>query len=299
MSDNTVFRIRAGNNRRDHTNKEACLIMIDGDFLGQVFDLNKDVVVVGRTDEVDIVLSDIGVSRRHAMITQQAAGYFAADLGSTNGTLINNEKISEPRKLNDGDKIRVSDTIFKFSYQDAYDTEYLRQLRELAVQDGLTRIYNHRYFMETIKKEFGYSTRSHSHLSLIIFDIDHFKDFNDNYGHPTGDAILKSLARLIETEARDYDVFARYGGEEFAFLLRGSDLTPAIVLAERIRKKIADHVFEYDGQTFRVTVSLGVATYDGNANMKDEAALISAADQHLYEAKRSGRNRTCYTTNHT
>lgn len=296
MSDNTVFRFRSGNDQRDLSNKEACLIMIEGDFLGEVFDLNKDVVVVGRTDDADIVLSDVGVSRRHAMITQQAAGYYAADLGSTNGTLVNNEKISEPRKLIDGDKIRVSDTIFKFSYQDADDTEYLRQLRELAVKDGLTRIYNHRYFMETIKKEFGYSSRTHSHLSLIIFDIDHFKDFNDNYGHPTGDAILKTLARLIESEARDYDVFARYGGEEFAFLLRGSDLTPAIVLAERIRKKIADQVFEYDGHTFRVTVSLGVATYDGNTNLKDEIALITAADNYLYEAKRSGRNRTCYAT---
>jgi len=298
MSDNTVFRTRFGDHNRNQTAKEACLIMIDGDFLGEVFDLNNDVTTIGRTDDVEVVLSDIGVSRHHAMITKQPTGFYATDLGSTNGTLINGEKISEPKALYDGDKIRVSDTIFKFSFQDADDTEYLRQLRNMAVKDGLTRVYNRRYFMETIKKEFGYSSRTHSNLSLIIFDIDNFKDFNDNYGHPAGDAILKNMARLIESEARDYDVFARYGGEEFVFLLRGSDLTPAVVLAERLRKIVSGNDFEYDGQVFNVTISLGVATYDGNSSMQDQEELISAADKYLYTAKNSGRDRTCYDKNH-
>ncbi len=296
MSDKTVLRSRIGGQPRLLPEKEACLIMIEGDFLGEVYVLSKQVTVIGRTDDVDIMLPDVDVSRHHAMLSRQSREYSISDLGSTNGTRVNTEPLTESTILQDGDKIHISGTTLKFTFQDADDTEYLRQLRLLAIKDGLTRIYNRRYFMETIKKEFSYSARTHSELGLIIFDIDHFKICNDQYGHPAGDFILKNIAALVETEARNYDIFARYGGEEFVFLLRDADQHAAIALAERIREMVASHTFKYDGNNLQISISLGVATYDGISSMNDDQELISTADRYLYMAKNAGRNRTCYDT---
>jgi len=295
MNDETVYHVSTLKGAPEETRKEACLIMIDGDYLGEVYELDKDVTVIGRTEGVDVAVVDPGVSRRHAQITRGIDGYFAADLGSTNGTLVNDEKIGEPRELRDGDKIRISQTAFKFSYQDADDNEYHRQLRERAVKDGLTGIYDKRYFMESIAKEFQFAERNNTNLCLIMFDIDHFKQFNDRYGHPTGDYILKQMARLLEPESRNYDIFARYGGEEFAILLRGSSLKTAVAFAERIRTIIDHAEFEYDEQKFSVTISLGVATYNGGPLQEGHHGLIAEADKCLYEAKRNGRNRTYYS----
>jgi two-component system cell cycle response regulator len=295
MNDETVYHVSPPAAVPKENRKEACLIMIDGDYLGEVYELNRDDTVIGRTDGVDIAVVDPGVSRQHAKITREIHGYFAVDMGSKNGTLVNNELISGPRELQDGDKIRVSQTSFKFSYQDADDNEYHRQLRERAVKDGLTGIYNKRYFMESIEKEFQFAERHGTTLCLIMFDIDYFKKFNDTFGHPTGDYILKNLARLVEAEARNYDTFARYGGEEFAILLRGSSLSTAVAFAERIRTIIEHAEFEYDEQTFSVTVSLGVATFGGGTMPDQHNGLIAEADKSLYEAKRNGRNRTYYS----
>ena len=148
--------------------------------------------------------------------------------------------------------------------------------------------------METIEREFNYCSRTHSDLGLIILDIDHFKICNDEYGHPAWDFILKNIAALIETEARNYDTFARYGGEEFVVMLRDANLQATIALAERIRNIVVNHTFEYDGNNLQISISLGVATYDGISSMKDDQELIATADRYLYMAKNAGRNRTCY-----
>jgi two-component system, cell cycle response regulator len=162
-------------------------------------------------------------------------------------------------------------------------------LRNMAIKDGLTKIYNKRYFNETLEKECDYNRRNHVGLCLILFDIDHFKQINDTWGHPAGDFILKHLAELIESDARGYDVFARYGGEEFVFLLRGSPLKAAVGLAERVRREIEEHIFSYDELDLRITISLGVAHWGGEAPLTDEE-FVEAADRRLYEAKGAGRN---------
>lgn len=123
-----------------------------------------------------------------------------------------------------------------------------------------------------------------------LFDIDHFKAVNDTWGHPAGDYILKHLARLVEREARGYDVFARFGGEEFIFMLRGAPLAAAISLAEWVRSEIEGHIFNYDDLELRVTVSLGVTWWSGDDSVIKPGALVEAADRHLYEAKDAGRN---------
>ncbi len=291
MSDSTEFK--EGPQDLDDplvAEKRPCMIMIKGDFIGQVYELSNDVTIVGRSDDADLVVSDISISRKHAMVVNRFDGFRISDLGSTNGCWVNRGKVTEPTKLNEGDKITLGEVVFKFSYQDDDDTQYHLMLRNMAVKDGLTRIYNKRYFNEVLDKEYDYNRRNCVGLAVIMFDIDRFKEVNDTWGHPAGDFILKQLAQLIEREARGYDVFARYGGEEFVFLLRGAPLEAAISLAERVRSQVEDHVFHYDDLDLKVTVSLGVTWWGGDDSVIKPEELVEAADRRLYEAKRDGRN---------
>jgi diguanylate cyclase (GGDEF)-like protein len=294
MSDRTEYTISAAPGDDDtETEKRPCLVMIRGDFIGQVYELKQDVTMIGRSDEVDLVVSDTSMSRRHAMIVKRDDGFYLSDLGSTNGCFVNKEQVIDPMLLTEGDKVALGHVVFKFTHQDEDDTQYHLMLRNMAVKDGLTRVYNKRYFTEALEKECEYNRRNQVGLSLILFDIDHFKQINDTWGHPAGDFILKNLAQLIENEARGYDLFARYGGEEFVFLLRGATPEAAVNLAERVRVEVENEVFVYDDLELRITVSLGVAWWDGSEPMTSEA-LVEAADRDLYEAKKGGRNQVCH-----
>lgn len=291
MSDETEFNKdgKKPGTEGDVTEKRPCMVMIRGDFIGQVYEVSNEVTMIGRGDDVDLVVNDSSISRKHAMITQQSEGFFLSDLGSTNSSFVNKEQVDDPLPLTEGDKVAIGQVVFKFTYQDEADTEYHVMLRNMAIKDGLTRIYNKRYFTEVLGKECDYNRRHKIGLCLIIFDIDHFKQINDTWGHPAGDFVLKNLAQLIDNEARGYDLFARYGGEEFVILLRGAPLEAAIKLAERVRVEIEEHVFTYDELDLKITVSLGVAAWDGESPMEDEE-LVEAADKRLYEAKKGGRN---------
>lgn len=291
MSDETEYnkdKLKPGT-EGDVTEKRPCMVMIRGDFIGQVYELSNEVTMIGRGDDVDLVVNDSSISRKHAMITQRSEGFFLSDLGSTNGSFVNKEQVDDPLPLVEGDKVAIGHVVFKFTYQDEADTEYHVMLRNMAIKDGLTRIYNKRYFNEVLRKECEYNRRHQIGLSLIMFDIDHFKQINDTWGHPAGDFVLKNLAQLIDNEARGYDVFARYGGEEFVILLRGATLEAAVKLAERVRVEVEEYVFTYDELDLKITVSLGVATWDGESPMDDDG-LVEAADKRLYQAKKDGRN---------
>jgi diguanylate cyclase (GGDEF)-like protein len=163
---------------------------------------------------------------------------------------------------------------------------------QLSITDGLTEIYNYRFFRQRLEEEVARSKRYGCALGLLILDIDHFKGFNDRYGHLVGDEILKNVARILKANTRDVDVVARYGGEEFAILLNEIDLKEAVVYAERIREAVEDFMLALpDGARAGVTVSLGVAVcQSGNIEEKE---FIRRADQALYRAKEMGRNRVC------
>ncbi|MBO6655714.1 MAG: GGDEF domain-containing protein [Pseudomonadales bacterium] len=290
MSDRTEYTLHAAQvDLNAPGEKKPCLVMIRGDFIGQVYELNDDTTLIGRSDDVDLTISDTSISRKHAQIVHRPDGFFLSDLGSTNGSFINKEAVFDHSQLAEGDKVAIGHVVFKFTYQDDDDTEYHMMLRNMAIKDGLTRVYNKRYFTEVLEKECEYNRRNQVGLCLILFDIDHFKQINDTWGHPAGDLILKHLAQLIESEARGYDVFARYGGEEFVFLLRGSPLPAAVQLAERVRHEVEAHTFAYDDLELKISISLGVAYWDGETPMTDEE-LVEAADKRLYEAKEGGRN---------
>lgn len=161
--------------------------------------------------------------------------------------------------------------------------------RQLAITDGLTKIYNHRFFQELFEKEFKRSDRYNTIFSLIMLDIDHFKNVNDTYGHLCGDEILKGLANLIKSCLRSMDVVARYGGEEFAMLLPETNGTEAFQTAERIRRSVEDYTFMGTETGLKITVSQGVATYP-SPSVHDRSDVIAKADEALYESKEQGRN---------
>jgi len=171
--------------------------------------------------------------------------------------------------------------------------EKTEKLKQLAMTDSLTKLYNRRYFSEIASEIFELEKRENDTLSVIMLDIDKFKRVNDTYGHQAGDLVIVQVASILESMKRESDVVCRYGGEEFVLLLPKTPLEGAYVLAERIRKKVEETVIDIqDAGHISVTVSLGVSEVDYIKD-KNIESVIKRADDALYKAKQSGRNRTC------
>ena len=164
------------------------------------------------------------------------------------------------------------------------------KLRKISLTDGLTGIENRRSLEDRLKDQWQHSVRLHEPMAVVMCDIDKFKSVNDNYGHQAGDAVLKEIARLLKDEAREIDRVGRYGGEEFLLILPGTVLDAAVTFAERLREKVENHTFSYEGGTLRRTISCGVASAP-HPKVKDQEALVRGADDALYVAKETGRNR--------
>ncbi len=173
------------------------------------------------------------------------------------------------------------------------EAERLRALKleKIAITDPLTKIYNRRFFYEAAEKEFERARRSNSPISLIIFDIDHFKEVNDTYGHLTGDQVLINLVNLCQRNTRSIDIFARFGGEEFVVLMPDTDPKSAQEMAERLREMVAEKPLASSGEAdVSTTISLGIAHWDSQSSLEINI-LLDQADQALYQSKKAGRNR--------
>jgi len=246
-------------------------------------------VVIGRENDCDFVLNDDDVSRHHARIEVSSSQYTITDLESTNGTLVNNRKVSQA-VLASGDMIRVGKTILKFLRGNDVETQYHETVYLMMISDGLTGIPNKRFFLDAIQRELARTQRHKRPLSLAVLDIDHFKMINDKYGHLAGDAVLRELCARIKQVVRKDEVFARFGGEEFVVLLPESTLEQACLFAERMRTITANDAVCVEGATIQVTISIGVAYTSGDEEISADD-LIARADAKLYDAKRNGRNR--------
>jgi diguanylate cyclase (GGDEF)-like protein len=269
--------------------RRAYLIVLAGSNLGDMVEL-RDHMVLGRSAEADIRFNDDGISRRHAAVGIDGDGAFVEDLGSRNGTYVNDQKVKRAA-LRDGDKIRIgSTTILKFTHQDKLDDAFQRQLFEAALRDGLTRAFNKKYFFDRLTNELAYAERHRSQLAVIMLDIDFFKQVNDTYGHLAGDHVLVGVAREMQHQVRCEDVFARFGGDEFGVICRSVGVEGAAVLADRLRLRVEHAEYVYEGTTLKVTASFGVADAKSHG-VRDPHTLVEAADAALYEAKRSGRNK--------
>jgi len=268
--------------------KEACLVVIYGLDLGKKYNIDRPSLIIGRSSKADIQIDQESVSRNHCKIINTGKTIMMRDLGSTNGTYVNDELVDE-YVLRDGDFIKIGRCIFKFLAGSNIENAYHEEIYRLTTIDGLTQVYNKRYFIETMEREIGRAQRYRRDLSLIMFDIDHFKQINDTYGHLAGDHVLKQLAAVIKSRIRREDILARYGGEEFAIILPEIDSYNAQQFAEKIRKLTEKAVFKFEDTEIPVTISIGVTSL--NPDVNDPEEFVRQADQHLYEAKSQGRNR--------
>ena len=276
----------------EQQSKNAYILFLKGHLLGKLCTLEKGKTVIGRSPQADIPLKDAGVSREHSEIKIDGEKATIKDLGSTNGTFVNNKRITR-HVLKDGDKIQISSsTVFKFILSDESEKVFHDELYRMGVMDPVTNIYNKRYFTERLKQEFSLAKRNKTELSLIMIDLDFFKKINDTYGHLAGDFILGKISEVFSSMTRDEDIIARYGGEEFVAILPGSGEEGTVICAERIREEIAKTPFIFEGETINITVSIGIATLDENNLFGSHEDFIEAADNCLYHSKKSGRNCT-------
>jgi two-component system, cell cycle response regulator len=268
--------------------KEACLVVIYGLDLGKKFNVDRPSIVIGRSSKADIQIDQEAVSRNHCKLINTGKSIMLRDLGSTNGTYVNDELVDE-YVLRDGDLIKIGRCIFKFLSGNNIENAYHEEIYRLTTIDGLTQVFNKRYFVETLEREIGRAQRYRRELSLIMFDIDHFKPINDTYGHLAGDHVLKQLASVIKGRIRREDILSRYGGEEFAIILPEIDGGNALAFADKIRKLVEKASFRFEDTDIPVTISVGVASV--TPEIKEPHDFIRVADSNLYEAKAQGRNR--------
>jgi diguanylate cyclase (GGDEF)-like protein len=270
--------------------KSAYLTVIAGPQIGAVIKLPSGELKLGRAPECNVRVDSEGVSWTHARIFRAGPLFMIEDLKSTNGTGLNDKRISASL-LNDGDRIRLGPSVLlRFDLWDELEAGVQIQLYESAVKDVLTKAWNRKYFQDRLQQELAFASRHEVPLSLIIFDIDFFKKVNDTYGHHGGDAVLRAVSAAMLTAVRAEDVFARIGGEEFVVIAPGLDGAAAVRFAERLRAVVEALTIPFEDLTIRVTSSFGVSSLV-EVPEREGGAFLALADKRLYEAKTSGRNR--------
>ena len=288
--------------RKRQKERRPALVSLRGELMAVPIPLERDQVVIGRALEADVRLNDFRTSRLHASITTQTdptspTTYLITDLGSTNGTLVNGEAVTEA-VLNDGDKIEIGDHLFRFDMQDEIDREFQQQIHRLLAHDELTGLLTSKSFFSELRREAARAEIESQPFCVLMMDLDHFKDVNDTYGHLVGSKTLEETGHIIKAALRAGDVAARFGGEEFAAFLLDANYAQGLVAAERVRLAVAEHKFSARRQgsaealaTHHITISIGIAAYPDDAT--DPIELVELADSALYRAKRSGRNQSC------
>ncbi|MEZ4741733.1 MAG: GGDEF domain-containing protein [Bdellovibrionota bacterium] len=281
------------NNKKRH----ACLVQYSGAGLGKRYMLDGSEVSIGRSPNANIYLNEQSVSRDHARFHLRESSVEVEDKGSSNGTYVNDERISTKVSLRDGDIIRLGTILLKYFDSNNIDGIIQDKIYRMATIDVLTQVFNRQYLFEALTSEFRVSQSYNSPLSIIYYDLDHFKKVNDTYGHTPGDEILKTSCNIVKKVIRKDDIFGRVGGEEFVVVLPRTNREAASELAEKIRCAHEGYVFrlEYeDNGTKKVinhkqTISAGVAQFSVEMSQPEE--LIDIADKKLYMSKETGRNR--------
>jgi diguanylate cyclase (GGDEF)-like protein len=269
--------------------QQALLIVLSGARIGTRSVLAESAVDIGRGSACQLILDADSVSRRHARIEWNGQEHRLVDLGSTNGTFVNGSRVKEAL-LRDGDRIGIGKALLKYLAGGNIEGAYHEEIQRLMRFDALTGVFNKRHFEESLRLAVFTTRTSPKPVSLIVFDLDHFKRINDKHGHMAGDHVLCEMAKVVKDTLYPDQVFGRVGGEEFAVLWEGTGLRAAIDHAERIRTRIAGHRFNFEGSNLPVTVSLGVAERAVGLEEEPER-LYERADEKLYQAKASGRNR--------
>jgi two-component system, cell cycle response regulator len=277
----------AGTPRMPAERAPACVVMIHGGQLGRRITLPDREITLGRDDDNFVHIALETISRRHARLFVENGAHSIEDLGSTNGTFVNEQEIAHPIRLRNGDLVRCGSAVLKFIEGGNVEALYYEEIYRLTITDGLTQVANKRHLDDFLEREIARATRHNRPLSLALLDVDNFKRINDEYGHLAGNHVLQGIAALASRQVRRDELIARYGGEEFAVVLPETTAADAVRFCERIRAAVESEPFEFDGETLRVTVSLGAAALEPPESLE---SLIARADANLYRAKQSGRN---------
>jgi len=276
--------------RRAGEARGGFLVVIHGPHLGQCIPLHEVPIIAGRSAGSDVQLEHPGVSRLHCAVWQEHGRFYVRDLGSTNGTLVN-ERTVQQAELHEGDRLILGEVVLKFVSRGSMEARYHEALYQFATLDSLTQLYNRRKFRELLEAEVARCQGAGAPLSLAFIDLDHFKLVNDRYGHSVGDDVLRGVAGVMRQSVKSMQVAGRLGGEEFAVMLPGMPLPDAIAWSEDLRLAIFGMRCDADGQVQRVSASLGVAEW--RPTMQTAADLMHVADLELLRAKAKGRNQVC------
>jgi two-component system, cell cycle response regulator len=265
------------------------LVTICGASLGSKTELDPSrAYVLGRDIAADMVLDDDSVSRTHCRLLRDGGAWCVEDLGSTNGTYVDDVAVEGGQALRDGAFIKVGSTIFKFLSANNVEAAYHEEIYRMAIFDGLTQIHNRRYFEEFAERELARCRRHHRPLALLLFDVDHFKQINDNFGHLSGDHVLHTMSNVVRARIRREELFARYAGDEFVIVLPESEGPDSVKFGQMLVELVHSTEYVFDGQQLPVSISLGAAGLTDE--MRSPSELLAAADAALYRAKQKGRN---------
>ncbi|HEX8954588.1 MAG TPA: GGDEF domain-containing protein [Polyangia bacterium] len=274
--------------------KQAALVVLQGSEseIGTHVMLDR-AVTIGRDPKTELPLQDEGISRRHCRIAfdKDKGAFFIEDLGSTNGTLLNGKRLQATKKLEAGDRIYLGACVVKFTYSDALEVGYHAQMDVLVGTDDLTGLIAKRRFDAAFVRAVEESRRMRAAMAVMMLDLDGLKRINDTHGHPVGAHTIAEVGKIIGQVVSRHPVGAacRFGGDEFAAFLPNLGKRDGAKVGETIRALVAGHRFEKDGVVVRPTISIGVSAYPEDGATAE--LLLRHADEALYRAKKTGRDR--------
>ncbi|MCC5876836.1 MAG: GGDEF domain-containing protein [Candidatus Sumerlaeia bacterium] len=264
---------------------------------GARYKVTQEPTVIGRSRGADIQLNDVGISRHHARVIwensdnpKETPRCFLEDMESRNGTELNGRVINRRVQLRERDRITLGRTTLVLAFRDQEEILHDQDLYQSATRDGLTGLDNRQQLSYVLRHLLSSSARRRVALSMLLIDIDHFKQINDTHGHTFGDGVLKSLADVLVSCLRTSDLACRWGGEEFVISLPNTAKEQAIEVAERIRIKVEEMKIPLDDKFVKLTISVGVSEARHSDSVQ---SLFDRADHRLYLAKSGGRNRVC------
>ncbi len=270
--------------------KLAALIVLQGaeSDIGQHVLLDRQ-VTLGRDPVVELPLADDGISRRHCAVIPNADHYVVEDLKSTNGTLLNGQKLDGRKRLEPGDRIYLGGCVVKFTHSDELEVGYHVQMDTLVGTDDLTGLIAKRRFDALYLRALESARHARKPLTVMMLDMDGLKTINDTHGHPVGAHAIAEVGKIIGVVIAEHGAACRFGGDEFAAFLPGIDKSTGLGIGEEIRSNVAQHDFQKDGVVINPTISIGIAAFPEDGRTAD--LLLRRADEALYRAKKTGRDR--------
>lgn len=263
------------------------LVVMHGSLLGMTYKVGDAPLVIGRSTKCGVPLDDDNASRQHAQLERHGDRVTLRDLGSTNGTYVNAEKVSEVI-LQDGDLIQVGGSLFKFLRSSDVESKFFGQMYTLATTDFLTGIFNRQHIISKLESEYARALRYERPLSIILYDLDRFKQINDKLGHLTGDQLLIESSKLVMESIRNHDIHGRLGGDEFLVICPETTAEQALNLAQRLVRVLNKSEFRVKDRMMKYSVSAGVAGLGDR--IRSSGDLIRLADKALYQSKDRGGN---------